>query len=313
MPVSWKVIGNRPVLDRLTKAIKDDRLHHAYLFTGAPHVGKTTVATRFAQAIICERDEGPCGECTHCSLFLAGNHPDYLSLSDEGSLSINDIRDLKEALTLKAHSAARRVAVIPQAERLGIPAQNALLKVLEEPPPGAVLILTAASAASLLPTTVSRCQHLHFSVPSAKELQDGLADRGEAASEAARMATRRPGLALQLLAEPDQLTRRREWGNMLTEAITADTASRLQLADRLAKEESLGDLLDTWLAFHRDALYSELGEADQLPPESVALAKHYGEPQLRHNITALFAARQRLDYNPNVLLLMENTLLALGE
>ena len=310
---SWNIIGHESAVDSLSQAVRNGRPAHAYLFAGPRHLGKTTTARLFGQSLLCEGSEPPCGECRQCLLFAAGNHPDYLELPREEKLTIAQVRRLRSDLSLKPHSGQWRVGVIPEAERLGIPAQNALLKLIEEPPTQTVLILTAPSSASLLPTTVSRCRQLRFTVPAGDELREAL-EKTPHTEEAIRASGRRPGLAKALLSDTDELTARREWRQSLISAVRATVPERLQIAKTVANDERLPQILDTWIAVHHEAMHGELEEDPSgLSEEALELARRYASAQIVKNLQRLVAARIRLDYNPNVLLLVEDLLLNLGE
>lgn len=306
----WNIIGHHRVTGDLREAVAADRIGHAYLFTGPRHLGKRAVARLLASALLCEK-KGPCGECAPCKLRLAGNHPDLIELERDNKIGIADVRKLKAELTLTPHSASYRVGIIPDLERLGDPAQNALLKLLEEPPGRAVLILTAISAKSLLPTTVSRCAHLAFGLVGDEEMREALKE--PAITELLQAAGGRPGLALRLVKNPEELESRVRWQEMLEETVSADPGKRLVTAKQLAEAEELPDILDHWITLHRLALRAELELTPEPPPNVTRLARQFSEPQLVGNLRTLVAARRSLSYNPNVLLRIENTLLKLGE
>lgn len=311
MTPTEQIIGHAGILRQLQEAAKS-RPHHAYLFVGPEHIGKSMVADHLARLLLCETHQG-CGACAHCLLVAAGNHPDYHRVSEE-KLGIDDIRKLKSDFTLTPHSAPYRVAVMPGADRLGIPAQNAILKLLEEPPGHTVLILTAPSEHSMLPTTVSRCQLIRFGLPTQEELQTGLGTEAGPVEDAIRAAGRRPGLAKRLLADESAMAERGTWEKILEQVVNADAAERLRIAGELAKDDALADILESWLALHQEALHGEITDNNNnLSSCATTLARMYTEPQLRHNITSLFDAIKRLRYNPNVQLLAEQTLLTLGE
>jgi DNA polymerase III gamma/tau subunit len=205
------------------------------------------------------------------------------------------------------------VAVIPDAERLAAPAQNALLKLLEEPPEHTVIIMTAPAEHALLATTVSRCQVVRFGLPTEAELRDGL-EASPQADELLSAARRLPGLLKDLQENPETLEGRKEAALLLQNVLAADAAGRLAEAKKLSERTDLDEVFTQWLGYHQEALHGELEVSEAALSDTAAqLAQLYSEPQLRHNITALFAARDRLRYNPNVLLLVEQTLLTLGE
>lgn len=314
MTATWDIIGQTSAVERLTEAARTHRPHHAYLLTGPAGVGKSTLARRFAWALLCERDDGPCGECSSCALLEAGHHPDYLELPEDGNLTIDHIRTLKRDFSLKPHSARYRVAVITGAERLGRPAQNALLKLLEEPPAQGVLILTAPAAAALLPTTVSRCQQVTLKGVSDEVLTAGLGTDHSAASvaEAVARADGRPGSARELLENPEQLAAQQDWERQLLAVLAAPTAKRLALAKALAADEALPAILDHWTGVLRHAVHpSAKGQHRETTVE--ALRTQLDQNQLAEALQGIFAARRRLRYNPNVQLLVEQTLIRLGQ
>lgn len=323
MTTTWDVVGNQSTLETLRKAVASGQPSHAYLFTGPEHVGKTTTARRFSAALLCSKENAPCppagasaqagGTCANCALWESGNHPDYLEVgSDEEAktIPIDEVRELTRQLSLKPHSSRFRVAVIPDAERLGLPAQNALLKVLEEPPEYAVLILTATTPSRLLPTTVSRCQQVRFSLPDADTVADALKGltNSDTARHAAAASGRRPGLAVRLAEDPEALTARAEWGKRLEQARTATIPEKLALAKTLSADERLPQILDEWITLTR----MSLGPAEKTEPKTVtSLRNAVGQEALGDQLSRLFAARRRLRYNPNVQLLVEQMLLRL--
>jgi DNA polymerase-3 subunit delta' len=294
------MIGNATALTQLRSAVKQPR--HAYLFVGPEHLGKATAARKFAAALLCEKADGPCGTCNACALLEAGNHPDYIEMAEDSKAGIDEVRALQRDLSLRPHTGSRRVAVLPDAERLGGPAQNALLKLLEEPPEHAVIILTAVTPARLLPTTVSRCQQVRFQVPGPGEASAEL----EAAMTA---ADRRPGLAVTLAADPEALQARQEWAEQLGTLPRASTVERLNRAKELAANEDLPKILDTWITLVRAALALPV---ESESPVATKLRNDLGQDVLAEWYRRLFAARRRLRYNPNVQLLTEQLLLRLA-
>jgi DNA polymerase III delta' subunit len=161
----------------LTSLLVNGTIPHALLFTGIEGVGKKTAAVALAMACNCTGGEagtagagapspgavGPCGECAACRKIVAGAHPDMLRVSPAGAMiKIDQIRELCQVLTMKPYEARVRVVIIADAHTLNPAAGNALLKMLEEPPARTALILTAPQTGDLLPTIVSRCQHIRF-------------------------------------------------------------------------------------------------------------------------------------------------------
>ncbi|MHB1141859.1 MAG: DNA polymerase III subunit delta' [Sulfuricaulis sp.] len=148
-----------------------EQLPHALLLQGRPGLGKHDFAVQLAQALLCEqaRDGVACGQCHSCRLFAAGTHPDLAGVGlveDAKSITVDQIRALGDFLSLRPHTAARKVVIISPAEAMNINAANSLLKLLEEPPLGSMLLLVTSHPARLPATIRSRCAHLLFRLPA---------------------------------------------------------------------------------------------------------------------------------------------------
>src|SRR5574341_2523844 len=162
----WNIVGHTWALEMLKRDLALDRARHAYLFTGPEGIGKCTLATEFACALLCSSAGAPCGQCRHCQLAAKGSHPDLLTIAPEISgkrvraekIKIEPVRQLIYDLSLTPVEARRRVARLLRFDAANVETMNAFLKTLEEPPGSTVILLTAARAAALLPSTVSRCE-----------------------------------------------------------------------------------------------------------------------------------------------------------
>lgn len=166
-------------IDGLMRSVKAGRIVHAVLFTGPRGTGKRTAARRVAQALLCSGEDKPCGICPECKQFLAGSHPDMHTLAtEERSISVDTIRDLREELALRPFEGGRHVVIIEQAEKMTTQAQNALLKTLEEPIGEVVFLLITDQPGVMLPTIISRCQRLRFAPIDMDACAQALAERG---------------------------------------------------------------------------------------------------------------------------------------
>lgn len=160
---------------RLAERVSVQALPHAILITGPSGSGKLRFTTAFAHALLCEKPTAgfnACGTCRSCQQFQAHSHPDFYQISPEEearAIKIDQIRELREALTLASHQSGYRVAIISPAESLNTAAANSLLKTLEEPPVKTVLFLVSHQP-SILPATIrSRCQRITLDIPSTRE------------------------------------------------------------------------------------------------------------------------------------------------
>lgn len=166
--MSFPLAGNARVKEAVTSMISLRRIPHAILIDGDKGTGRHTLARYIAQAAVCGKDNAPCGECRSCRVAKSGAHPDITFISpEEGKKFINvgQIRTLRAEAFVKPHMSKRRVFVINTAETMNESAQNAFLKVLEEPPEGVIFILVSLSASELLETVVSRCTRLSLVPP----------------------------------------------------------------------------------------------------------------------------------------------------
>jgi DNA polymerase-3 subunit delta' len=194
------------------------------LFAGEEGVGKEKAARAFVSALLCRAPgtDGACGSCPDCRLLASGGHPNLLRIVPETHfLRIDEIRALKEELSLKAFSDRPRAAILVPADRMTPQAANALLKTLEEPPPGTHLLLVAHRVSQVMPTIVSRCQRIPFFPLPAETVGEILAALPEADGRsgveirlAAALSGGSPGRALAIL--PELADERETWLSLLS-------------------------------------------------------------------------------------------------
>ena len=198
VPGFESIIDQERPIRILTTLLNRGNIPHALLFTGIDGVGKREAAVALAMASNClavgavetqpdrpsgsgghrspiadpAKTSGGCGTCKACRKILSGNHPDLLWIKPTGTaIKIGQIRELAERVALKPYEANCRVVIVADANKMNAAASNALLKLLEEPPASNLFILTAPQPGDLLPTVVSRCQHIRFSPISSAGLQ----------------------------------------------------------------------------------------------------------------------------------------------
>lgn len=151
------ILGQKKLLDNLENACKSGRHSHLYIFEGERGIGKSTIAMHFANLLICDTASG-CGSCDSCKSFDRLAHPDVILVSEteKAEIGVDTARNLIKEVYLRPQLSKKRVFIIKNAEKLNRSAQNALLKVIEEPPEYAVFILLCDNSAMLLNTILSR-------------------------------------------------------------------------------------------------------------------------------------------------------------
>jgi DNA polymerase III subunit delta' len=242
----WRTVGQPSALSAIERAVRDGRPPQALLLVGPANVGKTTLALDLAAALLCtERDETgrPCHVCAACRRVAHGNHPDLHRLAPTGpggQVLLPAVRALLAEMALRPMEGRHRIAVIEQADRLNEDAQNALLKLLEEPPEGAVVCLAVDDETAILDTVVSRCRRLRLGPTSPDVIATLLVERGLAdasrASLLARVAAGRPGVAVAFAERPEGLLVEARLVRQLLDLLAAPPAARLVAAPGLLAE-----------------------------------------------------------------------------
>jgi DNA polymerase III delta' subunit len=239
------VIGHERVIELLGR--EGAGAAGAYLFVGATGVGKATVARRFATLLLCpsggHEDEGH-EDCRSCRRVMNGNHPDLILVEPEGrqSLGVEQARTTIQQASLTPVEASRKVFLLEEAGSMTDQAANALLKTLEEPSRTTVFLLIAESEDQLPSTVGSRCRTVHFGRVGDETLAQSLVERGldnARADSLARLAGGRPGLALALLASPENATFRSTWLSVPLRASDRSGESFNLAAEMLASVDPL--------------------------------------------------------------------------
>lgn len=182
-----EVIGQEVVKKVLLSSFQNNKLSHAYLFSGPRGTGKTSTARILAKMVNCERQETsdkrqektshlPCNECSACLSITDGSNMDLIEIDAASNRGIEDIRSLRDKIKLAPTSAKKKVYIIDEVHMLTTEAFNALLKTLEEPPKHALFILATTDAGKLPQTILSRVQKLDFKLATTEELLKALGD-----------------------------------------------------------------------------------------------------------------------------------------
>jgi hypothetical protein len=217
------------------------------LLHGPKRVGKTTAAVEIARRLNCIgcTDES----CRSCMMVAHGNHPDIILIKpdDKGKIGIDAVHELQHKLTYSEYeSKSHRVVIISDADKLTLPAENSLLKTLEEPPTATTMILTAVSPAALLETTVSRCRVIYQPKVSDSQIENfinGLPQGDINQNELSTIVSAShgaPGRAYRLFTDPQLREENLAVNELLTELMTTSNLfERLVVATEIASNKSL--------------------------------------------------------------------------
>src|SRR5580692_6940337 len=276
-----ELIGQEHVARTLSNAIAQNRVHHAFLFTGARGVGKTSAARILAKALCCEKGPTaePCGVCEQCQEIASGRSVDVIEIDAASNTKVEETKSILEGVRYAPVRARRKVYIIDEVHMLSTHSFNALLKTLEEPPPHVVFIFATTEVHKIPVTILSRTQRFDFKLISTARLTAHLegvlaAEKIAADEDAVRLVARqaagsvRDGLSLldqaiayvgseQLTAEVTAdvlgVADRRLLVDLAGAAIDRDPAAALRLVARAVdRGVDLGELGRAFLGFLRD-------------------------------------------------------------
>ncbi len=341
----WRTRGHDAAVELLKSSLGQGRISHAYLITGPDRIGKSTLARELGMALNCtawqgeatpnlfgdaeipSAEPGPCYQCASCVKALAGSHPDMMVIDEwttERGAMTDQVRSIQYGSGLLPFESRRKVYLLLNAEDMTPAAQNTLLKTLEEPAPTVCLILTASTPRALLPTVVSRCQHIQLRAPSAEAIAAALVDLRDVETERAQtlaaLAAGRIGWAMAAAEDPSLLEQRQAALDALLQALRGGTVQRFRLAEALAASapEAVDDVLELWLSWLRDALLVAEGCAERTVNKDQLAALEVAASQLRSRdvqstIRAVQAARAQVAGAINTRMALEVLLLRLPQ
>lgn len=291
------LIGNERINGSVLCAIKENRLPHAVIIEGEKGTGRHTLAGFLTRAFLCFGEEKPCGACESCRLAGAGSHPDiYIAAPEDGkkNITVAQIRSLRNEAYVKPHIANGRAFIIDMADTMNEQAQNALLKVLEEPPGSVLFILIAENKAALLDTVISRCTVLSLSPPEISEAEKYMVANtnytAEQISPALKETGGNIGAALNLL-----------WGSSSDAVKAAEEFIRLMLSS-----DELG-MLKTAAKFEKNRTEADAFLKELKLCTAAALKKNLTNSLTARTLSDFYAAlggfEQSLSTNVNLSLL----------
>ncbi len=285
-----ELVGQEPIGQALQGAIKAGRVAHAYLFTGARGVGKTSTARILAKALNCQKGPTckPCDKCDICQSIAAGQDVDVLEIDGASNRGIDEVRELRQNAMYRPSRTRYKVYIIDEVHMLTREAFNALLKTLEEPPPHVKFIFATTDPQKVPLTILSRCQRFDFaSIPPEKILyrlrQIVETERHKVDDEVLELLARRAAGSLrdaeslldQLLAFGADRIRvehvhqllgtanEERLANLVDSLLQRDVAAAIQAVDQSESEGvQLGALVDQLLEYYRDLIVAQAADGD---------------------------------------------------
>ncbi len=255
------LLGNAQLKENLSRSIRSGHISHFYLISGPEGSGRHTLARLLAAAILCRGSDKPCQSCGPCRKVLEGNHPDFITVDDpeKKSVPVDLIRQARADIYIQPNESDYKIYLFPRAQDMRTEAQNALLKVLEEPPKYGVFILLTDNPEKLLPTVRSRCTELSLRPLDERTLSDALRQQfPKATAQQLQAAMARSGgflgQARKLLTEGADLPQ-----TTLDFAAAYGSRSALALTQLLApmekwKRDQLIPVLEDWIRLLGEAL-----------------------------------------------------------
>lgn len=328
MPGFRDIIGHKREIEHLEKAISTGKVSHAYIFSGEKGTGKLTLANAFAMALQCTGEgEKPCGTCHSCHQAASGNHPDIIHITHEkpNSIGVDDVRDqLVGDVQIRPYNGKYKIYIMPDAEKMTVQAQNAILKTIEEPPEYAVIILLTDNEQGFLDTIRSRCVLMQLKPVPDEQVKKYLMEHVEIpdyqADICAAFAQGNIGKAERLATSEDFNAIKASAMKLIRKAGTMSISDIIEYVKEVQDYKiSIQDYLDILALWYRDMVYFKATKdvngiifQDELRTirETVKLCSYEGVEEV---MQAIETAKTRLAANVNFDLTMELLFLVIKE
>ena len=322
------IIGHEDEIRNLKNSVLNDRVSHAYLFTGEEGSGKRTLADAFAMHLVCQKHEDDaCLTCSACKKAMDRNHPDILYVTHEkpNLISVKEIREqVVDTVDILPYEGGRKIYIIAEAEKMNPQAQNALLKTIEEPPEYAVLLLLTTSPEALLPTIRSRCMTLALKPVPDEEVSRYLEEKLKVPDYEARILTAfaqgNIGRAKAAATEEEFSEIEGQTVRLVRRLPEMDTAGISEVVRQMKDhKDQIGDDLDMLLLWFRDVLlFKATADADHLIfQEEIGTIRDQAAGSsyegLQEILDAIDKCRVRLNANVNFDLAVELLMLTIKE
>lgn len=307
----------------LQNGLRDNKLSHAYIFSGPSGTGREEMAMVLAQAVYCTvLQDDACGECLECRKVEHGNHPDLHVLSPDGaSIKIEQVRDLQKEFAYRATASAKKIYIVHDADKMTIQAANSLLKFLEEPTSEVIAVLLTENGQALLPTIRSRAQEIQFLPMNRERMIQALLDEGHPAPlvRAAAQLTAGIDAARNMIQGIPFAELRNVVIQLAKETLTRFPATFLTVQQKLMKtelSEHIPLFFDLLILWFRDMANIRLGrkegrvyndQLDWMNPQAISRDVEYWLKGMEQAMEM----QKRLRYHANPQLILEKWLIEL--
>ena len=308
------IICPNPQIKGLERSIYANKIIQSLIIEGQEGTGKKTLANIYANALVCsDQNEKPCGKCKGCTLYLSQNHPDIFEVTKEKkkSIGVEQIKALQKEAIIKPNESNRKVFIIHDAHTMTPQAQNALLKLIEEPPKYLSIILICENTMPLLETIISRCSIVPMPYLSYENIMDALIKRGVDKGKAKIIAQGANGSLGKAISRDDSGEYLKSRDELLDIFFILSESKSKGYEAASEKKDSARAMVCLWQSVVRDALMIKNGEIDNI--ENVdkinkieSIAKSNDKEQLIEKLEALCEAEKRIYYNSQYSLVLDN-------
>ncbi|WNQ11653.1 DNA polymerase III subunit delta' [Paenibacillus aurantius] len=315
------IAGQEQAKRFLRNGLRNNKLSHAYIFSGPSGSGRKRMAAKLAQAVYClEREDDACGQCIECRKVEHGNHPDFYWVEPDGaSIKIEQIRELQKGFSYKSTDSKRKIYVLNEADKMTVQAANSLLKFLEEPQSDIMAILITENAHALLPTIQSRAQGIPFVPMDPKVMAARLQEDGLSVTLVLPAVQLAAGMkaARELVEAPWFAEARNVVVQLARETLTRFPAALLTVQQKVIKTdlaERVPALLDLWILWFKDMIHLQVGNQDNVVyidqrDELARLALSKEAKFWVGGIEKIVEAQKRLRFHANAQLALEKLLI----
>ena len=259
------LLGNERMKENLCHSFARGRVPHFFLICGPEGSGRHTLARLLAAAMMCEGEDQPCGRCEGCRKVLSGIHPDYITVDDpeRKTVPVELIRQARTDMFIRPNEGKRKIYLLPRAQDMLEPSQNALLKILEEPPAYGAFILITDNAEKMLPTIRSRCTELRLLPLAERILKPELAYRfPDASAESLSAAVSRSGgylgQAIRLLQGQEEPAQTKEFAAAFAGRNALGLTMVLTPMEKWKRDQLL-PILEQWVQILEESLACRAG------------------------------------------------------